>query len=49
VNFGVKWWIGFEGGGYIMVRVNVTVILGLDLKITITLRLGSCIYRNVCE
>jgi hypothetical protein len=26
VNFGVKWWLGFGGGGYIRVKVKMAAI-----------------------
>jgi hypothetical protein len=32
VNFGVKWWLGFRGGGYIRVRVKVATTLGLGFE-----------------
>ncbi len=32
MNFRVKWWLGFEGGGYIRLRVKMTTTLGLGFE-----------------
>jgi hypothetical protein len=32
MNFRVKWWLGFGGGGYIRVKVKMATSLGLGFE-----------------
>jgi hypothetical protein len=46
VNFRVKWWLGFESGGYIRFRVKMTTTLGLGFDDGGYFRVTEfCIYR----